>query len=363
MSHLVDSIESEWSKQTDTKFSKLGLDASSFFLYFLFKNILPITEGISAINEIKDKRLFYVIAPHSSWLDTILIPYFFKINKLKHPRSVARSNSNHDIWGYIQTNWYKSFIIDHSSLDNIDYLRYISGELTLAAEHDDILLYYQGGRSYTGRYKKPNKLSFNSFVSPTLKDAFIVPVTITYDLVLEDEILINIWKKSEQKKFSEELPEIIRFPNGPAWHYKSKAYIFFGNPLPIRNYLNGREGKRNAFIDTEVEIAKNRKITEVAIFSAAVIDGFVEKTNESKPIPFITFLSQNQLEDNIGKYINLVKDKSQLVNTDTKRIIEVAAFYLGLRDRVKISKSGVYIDNSHKTLNFYANTIENLLLK
>ncbi|MEM4259999.1 MAG: 1-acyl-sn-glycerol-3-phosphate acyltransferase [Candidatus Woesearchaeota archaeon] len=353
-------LQEHYKKHTETEFNPLGLQISYYILKLLFRKIPQIIENIEQIRAIKKERLIYCVAPHSSWLDTIILPFVLKDRGLKHPRSIAGINSKDGIWGYIQEKWYKSFFVDRSNKD-INYFSFLKSELPKAAILDDIILFFQGGRSYSGHFKPMQRLAIKSFCVKELSNAFFVPVSITYDIVLEDEILYQRGVKKKQLMFGNEFKELIRFPAGPIWHYKSKVYLSFGKPLIIKEYIEeNKKGiyNNNIFDDIKKEINNNRKITETALLSYAIVDG-----SKGSKEPFSGFISKNVLEDRINKYISMICDKSLIVTTEPTKVIEIGEKYFKLRNKLIKKGEQFYIDNSKGIFNFYANTIEDLIKK
>ena len=59
-----------------------------------------------------------------------------------------------------------------------------------------------------------------------------LPTAVAYDLVLEDHILSRQKVKRQQRPFSRELAEMVRFAVG----YRSRAFVTFGRPISVDGF-------------------------------------------------------------------------------------------------------------------------------
>jgi glycerol-3-phosphate O-acyltransferase len=60
----------------------------------------------------------------------------------------------------------------------------------------------------------------------------IVPLAISYDLVLEDHVLSRQGVKKRQRPFTAELAEMMRYAVG----YRTRAFVTFGQPIAVSEY-------------------------------------------------------------------------------------------------------------------------------
>src|SRR5215211_1665313 len=93
----------------------------------------------------------------------------------------------------------------------------------------DLFFYPEGGRSYSGELKPAKTGLVNAALAANHPDLVIVPTAVAYDLVLEDHILARQGVKKQQRPFSRELAEMVRYAVG----YRSRAFVTFGAPIPV----------------------------------------------------------------------------------------------------------------------------------
>ena len=131
----------------------------------------------------------------------------------------------------------------------------------------DLLLYPEGGRSYSGELKRPKTGLLHAAMQSELPGLMIVPTAISYDLVLEDHILARQGVKRSQRPFARELAEMVRYAVG----YRSRAFVTFGRPIP----LDGWDGQsRRDVLElgklTTTSIGKLVKALPTSVFATAM---------------------------------------------------------------------------------------------
>ncbi len=104
-------------------------------------------------------------------------------------------------------------------------------------------------------------------IAAGIKGLTLVPVAVSYDLVLEDHVIARQKVKRSQKAFSREIAELVRYAVG----YWSRAVVTFGKPIAIDGI--DPENKK-AVIDltrhVRREIGKQYKVLPTAVLAAAM---------------------------------------------------------------------------------------------
>ena len=131
----------------------------------------------------------------------------------------------------------------------------------------DLFFYPEGGRSYSGELKPMKAGLINACLDAGIKGLTLVPVAVSYDLVLEDHVIARQKVKRSQKAFSREIAELVRYAVG----YWSRAVVTFGKPIAIDGI--DPENKK-AVIDltrhVRREIGKQYKVLPTAVLAAAM---------------------------------------------------------------------------------------------
>jgi len=107
------------------------------------------------------------------------------------------------------------------------YLITLKAYIAELLRRHDILFYPEGGRSYSGELKPPKTGLIHAAMQAEVEHLVILPMAISYDLVLEDRILSRQGVKRRQRSFTSELAEMVRDAVG----YRSRAFVTFGHPI------------------------------------------------------------------------------------------------------------------------------------
>jgi len=96
----------------------------------------------------------------------------------------------------------------------------------------DLLYYAEGGRSYSGELKSPKTGLLQAALMADRAELSVVPVSVAYDLVLEDRMLPRAASKKRKRPFAQEVAEMVRHAVG----YRSRAFVTFGPAIPLAGY-------------------------------------------------------------------------------------------------------------------------------
>ena len=171
----------------------------------------------------------------------------------------------------------------------------------------------------------------------------IIPAAIAYDLVLEDHILARQRVKKQQRPFTRELAEMVRYAVG----YRSRAFVTFGAPLSVSNIdTHSRSEVLELARLIRARIGALYKVLPSALFAAAMR-------------PSIT---RRDLEERIDRIIEeLAAKRANLGVTSGRQAVEEAAEPLETRNIVMLER-GRFRVRDRSVLRYYARTIEHLLI-
>ncbi len=206
----------------------------------------------------------------------------------------------------------------------------------------DFFFYPEGGRSYSGELKSPKTGLFTACLQSGQPNLVIVPVSIAYDLVLEDHVLARQKVKGRQRAFSREVAEMVRYAVG----YRSRAFVTFGEPIPVDGFTG--ETRRSVLDLGHLvmdRIGRQVKVLPTALMAAAM--------GPSIPEAELAGRIDAMLEPLIAAGANLEVRTSAAV---------IAAAAAPLEDRGIIAReAGLYRVRERGLLRYYARTIEHLL--
>jgi hypothetical protein len=171
----------------------------------------------------------------------------------------------------------------------------------------------------------------------------IVPVAISYDLVLEDHILAHQRVKKRQRPFPREVAEMVRYAVG----YRSRAFTVFGAPLTIGD----REFESRSDVLELARAVRQRigmlyKVLPTAVFAAAMRPNIARRDLESR--------IDRLIEELAAKHANLGVHSGRQAVDEAAEPLETRGVVVAERGRFRVRERTV--------LRYYARTIEHLLV-
>jgi glycerol-3-phosphate O-acyltransferase len=212
----------------------------------------------------------------------------------------------------------------------------------LLREHD-LLFYIEGGRSYSGELKAPKTGLIHAAMQSDTKGLSILPIAVSYDLVLEDRILSRQGVKKKQRPFTRELAEMMRDAVG----YRARAVVTFGTPIAASDY---NSQSRSDILDlahrTREAIGLLYKVHGTALVAAAM-----------RPS-----MAKRDLEARIDGLIDRLRERGANLAVDSGRQAIAEGLRAFRRRGVLVVEGDTVRVRSRALLRYYARTIEHLLV-
>ena len=205
--------------------------ALEYPLYPLLRKIERVGENVAgAVDAAKHHRLVYA-SNHRSHTDYLVEPLVLDDAGIRPPIIAAGINLFGGPLGFIHKYVTGALPIRRNTKDPA-YLITLKAYVGELLHKHDLFFYPEGGRSYSGELKPCKVGLFGACLHSDVNNLAFLPTAIAYDLVLEDHILARQKVKRQQRPFSREVAEMVRFAVG----YRSRAYVTFGRPIPVDGY-------------------------------------------------------------------------------------------------------------------------------
>jgi glycerol-3-phosphate O-acyltransferase len=206
----------------------------------------------------------------------------------------------------------------------------------------DLFFYPEGGRSYSGELKPMKTGLIHAALQAGRPDLVIVPVAMSYDLVLEDHVLARQRVKKQQRPFSREVAELVRYTVG----YHSRAFVTFGAPIPTAHCDPQAKGEVLELSRlVRARIGDLVKVLPTAVFASAM-----------RPS-----IARTDLEDRIDQLIEVLAARhANLGVTSGRQAVEEAAEPFATRGII-VYEHGRFRVRQRNVLRYYGRTIEHLL--
>jgi len=202
--------------------------ALEYPLYPILRKIERVGEQQHlAVDAVEKGRVVYA-SNHRSHIDYLVEPLVLDDAGIRPPIIAAGINLFGGPLGLLHRHVTGAIPIRRNSRDPL-YLITLKAYVAELLRKHDFFFYPEGGRSYNGELKSPKTGLMQAALQAEHPKLVLMPVAISYDLVLEDHVLAKQGVKRAQRPFSRELAEMVRYAVG----YRSRAFVTFGQPIPL----------------------------------------------------------------------------------------------------------------------------------
>jgi len=307
-----------------------------------------VISGLDSIKTLENASLFYA-STHKSHVDYVVIGRVIYQGGLRIPLFIAGDNLDIGAFGKLLNSAGAVFIKrkDFSTA----YLMELCASLTKKMlDGHDLVLFPEAGRSYSGGIMPTRPLLFRVPIQAQRqgkKPVYVVPVAVSYDLVLEDFELSDLTRECRKEEWKDLRKLIISREKG------GNIYIDFGEPISIEKFL--RQGKQTAHslgIYVFKQAARLYRVTAPAL-SAASINGSSE-------------FSIRELTSEVRRNLRILeRNNANLKTVNSMPLTEIVRRGLTLLERRGLISNGAngYLVGRPDILKYYANTLEHLLVK
>jgi 1-acyl-sn-glycerol-3-phosphate acyltransferase len=312
-------------------------------LYPILRKIELIHEHLDIAGDATRAGRVIYISNHKSHLDYIVEPLVLVNENIRPPVIAAGINLFSGPLGLLHRHVTGAIPIRRNTKDPA-YLVTLKAYVAELLQRSDLLFYIEGGRSYSGELKMPKTGLLHAALQAEVPGAVVVPLAVSYDVVLEDHILSHLAMNRRSKPFSREVAEMVRYAVG----YQSRAFVSFGKPIPLEGH--DPESRRDVMTlghHIRETIGRLYKVLPTAIVAAAMR-------------PSIT---KRELESRADSLIEVMRQANANLSVHTGRdAVESGAAMLADRGVIHVERGGRYRVRERTVLRYYARTVQHLLV-
>ena len=315
--------------------------ALEYPLYPILRKIDRVVERQHfAVDAAAQGRVAYV-SNHRSHIDYLVEPLALDDAGIRPPIIAAGINLFGGPLGFIHKHVTGALPIRRNTKDPA-YLVTLKAYVSELLHKHDLFFYPEGGRSYSGELKAMKTGLFSACIDAGVPGMQLVPVAVSYDLVLEDHVVSKQKVKRRQKAFSREVAELVRYAVG----YRSRSFVTFGRPVSI----GGIDGEsRKAVMDVtrhvRAEIGLLYKVLPTAVLAAAMTG------SGSRP----------ELTDRIKAILDTLRAAGANLGVESaEEVLALASEPMVTRNIIVID-GGRYRVRERNVLRYYAKSIAHLL--
>jgi glycerol-3-phosphate O-acyltransferase len=311
-------------------------------LYPILRKVERVDEHVEIAQQATRTGRVIYISNHKSHLDYIVEPLILLENGIRPPVTAAGINLFGGPLGLLHRHVTGAIPIRRNSKDPA-YLITLKAYVAELLQRHDLLFYIEGGRSYTGELKAPKTGLLHAALQAERPDSVILPLAVSYDLVLEDHILPHAAGKGRARPFAREVAEMVRYAVG----YQSRAFVTFGQPIPLAGY--DPESRRDVMTvahETRDAIGRLYKVLPTAVVAAAMRPSSARRELEARCDGLVEILTQ------IG---------ANMAVHSGREAVETGAPLLADRNIIHLERGGRYRVRERTVLRYYARTLQHLL--
>jgi glycerol-3-phosphate O-acyltransferase len=272
-------------REMAASFDERAVDAWRGFSRWLMRayDVLVDEDQIAALRKLDRKATLAFAFSHRSYLDGTLLPEVIAANRLTPARTFGGSNLNFFPMGA----WAKhtGTIFIRRQTKDIPVYRFVLRAYTaqLVQNHANLTWSIEGGRTRTGKLRPP-VFGILRYIADAVDEidgpeVYLVPTSIVYDQLHEVEAMTT--EAYGAAKRPEDLRFLVRLARQQGERL-GRAYLDFGEPLPLRKRLEelralqtsdsgtGTEIERIA-LDVEHRINRATPVTPTAVVNLALL--------------------------------------------------------------------------------------------
>jgi len=362
----------EFKKQAEGYFDEMAADYNMAYVEFfhlalswlwkkLFQGIDVNPSQLTLLREWAKKGPMIYVPSHKSHIDYLVLNYVLYEHHMHVPRIAAGKNLLFWPMGRIFRKSGAFFIrrtFKGAKLYTAVFNRYIRA---LLEEGHPIEFYIEGGRTRTGKLIIPQtgflSILLQAYLERYCNDLIFVPVSISYDRVIEEKSLLREVeggaKQEESLKQFWGARQLLKRKYG-------KIYIRFSRPISLKEYLNEKEVQDKKLLE-DLAFRMVRSINKVTLVTpmSLIATGILSRHRRGFHLYDLTQTAKTLLAF-IGRYEiptvihpNYLKDtvEETLTHLVTRKIVNI------LKD-VDGTETFYYVDEeSKRELEYYKNCV------
>jgi glycerol-3-phosphate O-acyltransferase len=310
-------------------------------LYPILRKVQRIAEHVDRAHQATRHGRVVYVSNHKSHLDYLVEPLVLDDNGIRPPLLAAGINLFGGALGLLHRHVTGAIPIRRNSKDPV-YLVTLRAYVAEVLKRRDMLYYAEGGRSYSGELKPFKTGLLQATLQADRHELSIVPMAISYDLVLESRIIAREAASRRSRLFTQEVAEMV----GHAVGYQTRAYITFGPPIPLAGFdPTARRDLVTLAHRVRDGIGLCYKVLPTALVAAVV-----------RPQ-----MTRSELTDRVDRLITILAAQGANLGVRSGRD--------AVDDGVeRLSERGVLVDERHRlrvrdriVLRYYARTIQHLV--
>jgi glycerol-3-phosphate O-acyltransferase len=200
-------------------------------LYPILRKVTRVPEHIERAIDATERGHVVYVSNHKSHLDWLVEPIILDDHGIRLPLMAAGINLFGGALGLLHKHITGAIPIRRENKDPV-YLATLKAYVAEILKRHDVLYYAEGGRSYGGELKSSKTGLLQAALGSDRSALFVLPMAVSYDIVLEEKMLVRQATSRAKRPFSQEIAEMAKLSVG----FRSRAFVTFGHAIPLSDY-------------------------------------------------------------------------------------------------------------------------------
>jgi glycerol-3-phosphate O-acyltransferase len=310
-------------------------------LYPILRKVERIAERVEYAKDATRRGRVVYVSNHKSHLDYLIEPLVLDDNGVRPPLLAAGINLFGGALGLLHKHVTGAVPIRRNSKDPL-YLVTLKAYVGELLKHRDLLYYAEGGRSYSGELKGPKTGLLQAALQADRHELSVVPMSVAYDVVLEERILSREASRKRKRPFGQEVAEMVRHAVG----YESRAFVTFAAPIPLGPFdPDSRRDLVTLAHQVQDAVGRSYKVLPTALVASVMRPNLARAELIAR------------LDDRIGR---LAEAGANVAVRSSRQAADEGVARLVARD-VLVEEGHTVRVRDRISLRYYARTIEHLL--
>jgi glycerol-3-phosphate O-acyltransferase len=310
-------------------------------LYPILRKVERIAEHIEHAVDATTRGHVVYVSNHKSHLDWLVEPIVLDDHGIRLPLMAAGINLFGGALGLLHKHVTGAIPIRRESKDPV-YLATLKAYVAEILKRRDVLYYAEGGRSYRGELKSSKTGLLQAALGSDRSALYALPMAVSYDVVLEEKMLVRQASSRHKRTFSQEVAEMARLSVG----FRSRAFVTFGQPISLAEYdPESRRDLVRLVQQIQHDIGHLYKVLPTALVAAAMRPQTTRADLAGRIDDLLPGLAAGGA--NLG-----VRTGREAVDDGVERLVE-RGILVAERQRLRV--------RDRVTLKYYARTIQHLL--
>ena len=312
-------------------------------LYPILRKVTRVAEHIDRAIDATERGHVVYVSNHKSHLDWLVEPIVLDDHGIRLPLMAAGINLFGGALGLLHKHITGAIPIRRDSKDPV-YLATLKAYVAEILKRRDVLYYAEeGGRSSPrGTQVLEDGAAAPGGLDSDRSTLFVLPMAVSYDIVLEEKMLVRQATSRAKRPFSQEVAEMARLSVG----FHSRAFVTFGRPIALKDYdPHSRRDLVRLVHEMQQEIGRLYKVLPTALVATAMRRPATRSELAARIDELLPVLKA------AGANLS-VQTGRQAVDDGVDRLVE-RGILVADRQRLRVRE--------RLSLRYYARTIEHLL--